>query len=254
MTNLGWISLAMYFLVMGSSATAETGPVRGAVYNLQLKERVSYSCLPTSETELRCEFVSAQIVPVLPPDQKMQRLSEELARIEGPEGIEEMANMSCEILAKFDDLSPADLEDFNLIPEVDRESMLSSLEGVCERRDRAAIEALFAQGIDVQSRTCRIGTFKWTGNFSKSDENTWVRTDKDPPLSDGCAGVYLDRFELSEGGYLWNLVRLNFAANPNGTFTTGEKCSEVYTGQETRYRWQSNDFSAQCDYIRLDIN
>jgi len=241
-------------IVVAGPALAEAPPYGGAVYNLDLNERINYSCTKLTETDVECSFTSATVSQVLPADKLAERRAEELAGIDAPGAVEELAVGMCEAVQRLDQaIANGDTAELDAMPEADRETLLRSFRSICEKRDRASIEALIDFSLDVSARTCMVSTLSWKGRFSRNDEKTWVRTDADGPVGDGCGGVYLDRFELSDMGTFWNLVRLAVASNPKGTFTTGEQCSEIYTGQETQYRWQGGDLPASCDYIRLNL-
>jgi hypothetical protein len=232
---------------------AET-PLGGKVFNLELNQRVHYSCKTLSETELDCDFTEATVSQVLPADEIAERRLEQMKQLDAPGAIEEFGEMSCEAIARLEAATTSgEAEELQHMPQADVETMLSIFRQGCEKKDRASVEAFVDFSLDLQSRTCMVSTFGWTARFSKSDEKTWVRTDKDAPIADGCAGVYLDRLELADSGYFWNLTRLSVATNPNGTFTTGQQCSEVFTGKEVKYVWQGNDLPARCDYIRLNL-
>ncbi len=236
-------------------ALAQEKPLGGAVYNLKLNEQISFSCRIVTETSIECDFTSAKVSPAIPPGKLDERMREALKGIDEPGAVEEFGKESCKALARLQDSSSTeDAESFNDLPASDREDILSAIKNVCEKHDTKSVTDFIALGLDKESKTCLISTWRWQAHFAKSDKRTWVRTDKDSPTADGCAGIYLDRFEMSENGSFWNLTRREIASNPNGTFTTGQKCSEVYTGIETEYRWQGSDLPAKCDYIRLNLN
>lgn len=235
------------------AAQAET-PLGGAVYNMERNERIHYSCTNTSETDLNCRFTRATVSQVLPADKIAERRAEEMKQLDVPGAIEEFAAGTCEAVTRLDaEIAAGNMGDMEYMPEADRTRMLETFRAICDKKDRASVEAFIDYGLDAESRVCMVSTFGWTGTFSKSDEKTWLRTDKEDPVSDGCGGVYLDRFELSETGSFWNLIRRDLASNPNGTFTTGEKCTEIYSGEEVTYKWQGGDLPARCDYIRLNL-
>lgn len=241
--------------ILAGTAEAETPPLGGTVFNFERNERIHYSCRSVSETDLECDFTRATVSQVLPVGKVAERRSEQLSQLDMPGAIEEFGKGSCEAIERLEAAQArGEAEDLQYMPEADREAMLDAFRKVCEKQDRASMEAFLEFGIDLETRTCMVSTYGWKGSFSKNDEKTWVRTDKDGPVGDGCGGIYLDRFVLSELGSFWDLVRLEVASNPKGTFTvTGQQCSEVYTGEEVEYKWQGGDLPARCDYIRLNL-
>lgn len=248
-------SLSLIASLLAVTADAETPPLGGSVFNLERNERIHYSCRSVSETDLECDFTRATVSQVLPAGKIAERLAEQLVQLDTPGAIEEFGEGSCEAIERLDAaLANGEAEDLQYMPEADREALLDAFRQICEKQDRASIEAFFEFENDLEARTCMVSTLGWKGRFSKNDDRTWVRTDNDGPVGDGCGGIYLDRFELSELGSFWNLVRLEVASNPKGTFAaTGQQCSEVYSGEEVEYRWQGGDLPARCDYIRLNL-
>lgn len=233
---------------------ADEGPLAGQVYNFKLNERIHYSCQPGTGTEIKCKFTRASVAPLISPNEVPERKSASLKDLSDPSAFEAFSKGSCDVVDRVEkELLTDDESELNYLPKADRDRVVSAFRAVCEKKDRASVEEFLDLTIDMESRICVVSTFGWTGNFSKNDEKTWVRTDRDGPVGDGCGGLYLDRFELSDTGSFWDLVRLEVASNPNGTFTTGQACSEVYTGEETVYRWQGGDLPARCDYIRLNL-
>jgi hypothetical protein len=255
MPSCSRFSLAVAVSFLAGAAYAEGPPLGGRVFNLELNQRIHYSCKSLSDTELECDFTEATVSQVLPADQIDAYRAEQLKQSDvPPEELEEFSKEMCEAVDRLDAaVANGEADEIKYMPEADREKMLKAFADLCEKRDKASLEAFVDFDVDVKSRTCMVSTFGWKARFVKSDEKTWVRTDKDAPNADGCAGVYLDRLELAEEGYLWNLTRLSVATNPNGTFTTGQQCSEVYTGKEVNYNWQGGDLPARCDYIRLNL-
>ena len=98
-----------------------------------------------------------------------------------------------------------------------------------------------------------ITTRSWKGTFQRKDDKTWARVNGEEAVNDGCGGVELDRLELDEGGYFYNLIRRSVSSNPNGTFVTGESCSKIYSGEEITYTWREQDIPAKCDYIKFNL-
>lgn len=245
-------------LLISLSATPvlalEGRPVGGAVYNLSLGKRINFYCAASSDTEMRCDFTETTVSYQLEPEKRAERLIEELKDIDKPGAVEEFATGSCEAIEKLEAARAAgEVEELDYMPQDDVTAMLAAFRNVCEQRSKEAVEAFMSYNLDIQTRTCVINTLEWSGNFAKSSESTWVRTDKDPPNSDGCGGIYLDRFELGEDGFMWNLVTRSISSNPNGTFTTGEKCNVIYPDKEVLYEWSSVDFPMRCDYIKINI-
>lgn len=248
------VFLAGISLYSAEEALAEGVPLGGAVYNFAENERISYFCLLKSETVIECNFTSAEVSQVLPEDEIEARRTEEYKNLDVPGAIEEFAEGACEAIDRIEqDLADGDVDEVEAVPKEDFDAAMAVFRSICEKRDRASVQAFIDLGIDTQARTCMISTFSWDGRFERNDERTWVRVDNDGPVGDGCGGVYLDRFELSESGSFWNLVRRSIASNPNGTFTTGEQCSEIYTGEEVTYEWQGGDLPGRCDYIRFNL-
>lgn len=241
---------------MAGTAMAEMPPLGGQVFNLERNERIHYSCQNVTETDIECEFTRATVSLVLPDDKVEAKRAETIALMNGPGVVEEFLAGSCEIIANLEEAATDNVadDDMDFMAPDDREAMLSLFRDACTKQDRASAEAYMELGLSIENRTCMVSTYGWKGRFSKNDEKTWVRTDKDGPVGDGCGGLYLDRFELSDTGTFWDLVKLEVASNPNGKFSvTGEQCSDVYTGEEVKYRWQGANLQAGCDYIRLNL-
>lgn len=236
-------------------AAAEDAPVAGRVYNFTLNERIHYDCGPKVDGILRCRFTSATVGPLLREDEFATRRAEELSRLTAPEATDEFREIACDAAGRMEaDLADGTPDEVQGVLPEDAERLLQTFRTGCETPDQASLEAFIDFGLDIERRTCTISTFSWEGNFRRTDEKTWVRIDSDGPVGDGCGGVHLDRFELAEEGFLWNLVRRSIASNPNGTFTTGEQCSEIYPRDEITYRWQGGDLPGRCDYIRLNLS
>lgn len=233
-------------------ALADSHPYGGAVYNIERNERISYSCDLGSDREVSCDFNKVTISYQLERDKVAEARVEQLKGLGDPAEVEKFSTEACDVVTRIEaDAAAGKSSEFDYTPEEDRTAVLEVFRRICEKRDTASIEALVDLTLDVQTRTCLVSNFRYTANFAKSDESTWVRTDKDAPNADGCGGVYLDRLESERDGLFWNLTTRSIPSNPNGTFTTGQKCSEIYTGEEIEYSWRSVDFPMQCDYIRI---
>jgi hypothetical protein len=254
MPAIGRALIAAAMLVPTGGMAEEKAPIGGQVFNYELNERIHYSCLPKSDNDIICSFTQATVSMILPEEKIAARRAENIKSIDTPGSVEQFVAGSCDAVKQLEEnLAKGEVDELARMPEADKEKLLSTFRNVCKQQDRDSVVAFMELSIDIDSRTCMVSTFGWEGNFSRNDDKAWVRTDKDGPVGDGCGGVHLDRFELSESGTFWNLVRLAVASNPKGTFTTGELCSEVYSGKETVYEWQGGDLPARCDYIRLNL-
>lgn len=242
-------------LFMPAAVLAEERvPTGGQLFNYDLNQSIHFSCLPEGENKVACRFTEATVSKLLPEEKKAQRRADNLKEIDKPGAVESFVSGSCDAVKRLEeDLANGKVKDLASMPEADREKVLTTFRNVCKQQNRASVVDFMELALDIESRTCVVSTFGWKGNFARNDEKTWVRTDKDGPVGDGCGGVHLDRLELAEDGHFWSLVRVSVASNPKGTFSTGQQCSEVYSGKETVYEWQGNDLPARCDYIRLNL-
>jgi hypothetical protein len=170
---------------------AELSPIGGSVYNFQLNERISYSCLKLSETDLECSFLRASVSPLLPAEKMAARVAASMEENATPAALEEYASVVCDVVQYVDaKQAKGEMTDVEYMQAPDRDATLKSLRDLCEKRDKASLSAIFELSADIENRTCLISTYSWKGNFSRNDAKTWVRTDKDG-RSVTAAAVYI---------------------------------------------------------------
>ena len=235
---------------------------------IERNSSLEYKCMSTDymiaiekTTEIKCDFVQIMVTKEGKPEglQKLiDSMMEEVrkAKPADPEFIKVLDDLIADLDGKpsndadwkahIDKLSPQEKADL-------KRSLVAMLN--FSRKPDIANGMELARIIhEMEMRTCKIISFRFTQVFRKSSPTTWnVVNDPDAGwASRPCGIVNLSRFE-AKNTYGWDYYARKAITNPNEQ-TMGAKCGGTFDEREHKYESGGNDrVLLNCDYIKFSV-